>query len=63
MGVPWMGGEGHGEPGGDTLEGGKPDKESKKVILFTSLREKSALICITNLFCIFMSLTQVMKVF
>ena len=24
-----MGGEGHGEPRGDTLEGGKPEKESK----------------------------------
>lgn len=25
-GVPWTGGDGHGEPRGDTLEGGKPDK-------------------------------------
>lgn len=24
-GVPWTGGDGHGEPRGDTLEGGKPD--------------------------------------
>lgn len=26
-GVPWTGGEGHGEPRGDTLEGGNPEKE------------------------------------
>lgn len=25
-GVPWTGGEGHGEPRGDTLEGGNPKK-------------------------------------
>lgn len=42
MGVPWMGGEGHGEPGGDTLEGGKPDKESNRVILFTSFKKISS---------------------
>lgn len=30
-GVPWTGGEGHGggEPSGDKLEGGKPEKYSK----------------------------------
>lgn len=27
-GVPWTGGDEHGEPRGDTLEGGKPKKES-----------------------------------
>lgn len=27
-GVPWTGGDGHGEPRGDTLERGKPEKES-----------------------------------
>lgn len=26
-GVPWTGGDGHGEPRGDTLEGGKPEKD------------------------------------
>ena len=30
-GVSWTGGEGHGEPRGDTLEGEKPGKHSKMV--------------------------------
>lgn len=29
--MPWTGGDGHGEPRGDTLEGGKPEKETDAV--------------------------------
>lgn len=29
-GVPWTGGEGHGEPSGDTLEGGNPVREQRE---------------------------------
>lgn len=34
-GVPWTGGDGHGEPRGDTLEGGKPEKEEKNLTICT----------------------------
>lgn len=30
-GVSWTGGEGHGEPRGDTLGGGKPEKRQQNV--------------------------------
>lgn len=36
-GVPWTGGEGHGEPRGDTVEGGKPEKESNTDSMLFSL--------------------------
>lgn len=47
-GVPWTGGEAHGEPRGDTLEGGKPERDSKMFtptfflisVLFLSLSTK-----------------------
>ncbi len=35
-GVPWMGGDGHGEPRGDTLEGGKPEKRPTRTLMFKS---------------------------
>lgn len=32
--MPWVGGDGHGEPRGDMLEGGKPGKENFSDYLF-----------------------------